>query len=199
MTDEFVRIRGERVLLRDPQPEDVEARVRWRTVEIAWGEWDAPWEGNEPVPPERIEGLRRHLREQMAAPLPRPRTQLWIERIGGPLLGWVNRYHDDPAERSTWVGIDICESAYWGQGLGTEALRLWLSYLLSELRFPRGEEASFCPVQDALRRVRLGTWSGNLRMIRCAEKCRFVLVDRRVGVREVRGERYDAVEFALLC
>jgi len=112
-----------------------------------------------------------------------PRNQLWIERIEGPLLGWVSSYHHDESDRSIWVGINIAESAFWNQGLGTEALRLWIGYLFQGLD---------------LRRVRLGTWSGNRRMVRCAEKCGFALVGRTVGNREVRGKRYDGLEFELM-
>ena len=34
-------------------------------------------------------------------------------------------------------------------------------------------------------------------MIRCAEKIGFAEFDRRVGEREVRGEKYDALTFIL--
>jgi len=112
-----------------------------------------------------------------------PRNQLWIERIEGPLLGWVSSYHHDESDRSIWVGINIAESAFWNQGLGTEALRLWIGYLFQGLD---------------LRRVRLGTWPGNVRMVRVAEKCGFRLENRRPGARQVRGECHDGLEFRLL-
>jgi len=178
----IVRIEGSRIALRDPRPEDVEARLRWSTVETEWQNWDAPWEGVGITPPDRLDRARGRLLAQIAEPRPTPRTQLWIERIGGPLLGWANHYHYDPTARVTWVGISICESAYWAQGIGTEALLLWIDYLVHEL---------------GLTSVRTATWSGNTRMIRCAEKCGFVpdVVNR--GKREVRGKRYDGIEFSL--
>lgn len=175
-----VEVRGERVVLRDPRPEDVEARLRWTTVEVAWQDWDAPWYGKSVTSPERVHEARRAISEDIRKRV--PKNRLWVERIGGPLLGWVNSYHHDENDRSIWVGINIAESAFWCQGLGTEALRLWIGYLFESLD---------------LRRVRLGTWSGNHRMVRCAEKCGFVLVERRRGVREVRGQRYDGLEFEL--
>ncbi len=180
----MVEMRAERVLLRDPRPEDVEARLRWTTVETEWQDWDAPWESNGHVitRPDDLDGARSRLFAQVVEPLPTPRTQLWIDRIGGPLLGWVSHYHYDPTARVTWVGINICESAYWAQGLGTEALLLWIDYLVRELD---------------LTCVRTATWSGNHRMVRCAEKCGFVLEERRPGVREWRGRKYDALEFVL--
>jgi RimJ/RimL family protein N-acetyltransferase len=181
--DEYpVAIPGERVLLRDPRPDDMDARLRWVTVEREWGYWDAPWEGNEPVSPDRVEEVRRRMTEDVAKPLPTPRSQLYVERIDGPLLGWVNHYGLDLNKRITSVGVDICESAFWGQGLGTEALQLWVGYLFTSL--------DLCRIETA-------TWSGNERMIRCAAKCGFILEERISEAREVRGQRYDAVRFGL--
>jgi RimJ/RimL family protein N-acetyltransferase len=178
----FVQIIGSRVLLRDPLPEDVEARLRWSTVETDWQDWDAPWEGKGVTPPEQMEAARNSLREQIARSLPTPRTQLWVQVVGGPLLGWVNHYHYDPEARLAYAGINICESAYWSRGLGMEALRLWIGYLFSRL------ELDF---------IRAATWSGNTRMLRVAEKCGFELVKCDVGRREVLGETYDGLEFEL--
>lgn len=175
-----VEISGERVLLRDGRVEDVDARIRWVTVEMEWGDWDGPWEGNEPVPPEKVEGVRQRMVEAVSQPLQEPRNMLYIQHMDGPLLGWVSCYGHDATERSVCVGIDICESGFWRRGLGTEALRLWLGYLFENMD---------------LACIRTSTWSGNARMIRCAEKCGFRLVETVSGVREVRGERYDQVKF----
>ena len=182
MISDRVKIQGRRLVLRDPRPEDVEARVRWGTVETEWQNWDAPWYGGDIAPPDHRGRARRRLRDEIEQPRPKPRTQLWVERIGGPLLGWVNSYHHDESGRSIWVGINIAESAFWGQGLGTEPLLLWIDYLFDQLD---------------LECVRLGKWSGNHRMVRCAEKCGFVSVHRTAGNREVRGKRYDGLEFEL--
>lgn len=178
----FVRITGHRLLLRDPLREDVEAQLRWSTVETEWQDWDGPWEGKVVTAPERVEAARHRIRENIAQPLPEPRAQLWVQAIAGPLLGWVSHYHHDPAARLTYAGIDICESAYWGQGLGTEAFQLWIEYLFTHYD---------------LVAVRTATWSGNVRMIRVAGKCGFLLVESNVGNREVRGETYDGLKFEL--
>ena len=41
------------------------------------------------------------------------------------------------------------------------------------------------------------TWSGNLSMIALAEKVGFTEVGRIKDLREVRGEKYDALTFAM--
>ena len=107
-----VQVRGRRVLLRDLQTWDVEARLRWVTVETAWREWDARWERDERVPTEEVEALRQRLLQQISEPPSAPRRQLSIERIGRPVLGWVGQYHYDEAHHRTWVGINICACAF---------------------------------------------------------------------------------------
>jgi RimJ/RimL family protein N-acetyltransferase len=176
------RICGERVLLRGPRPEDVDALLRWDSVETGWQDWDAPWEGTSIIAPGEMDAARERAVARLESTRQMPPTTLWGQLVVGPLLGWVSHYHHDREKRTTCVGIDICESLYWGEGLGTEALRLWIGYLFESLD---------------LDRVFMGTWSGNERMIRCAAKCAFVLVDRNDGVREVRGQMYDGLRFEL--
>ena len=178
-----MEIRGPRVVLRDGRPEDAEARLRWVTVELAWADWDAPWEAWEPVTPERVAKARASYEADVAEPPEAPRGRLFVELADGPLLGWVNQYHHDRANRTTLVGIDLCESAYWGQGLGTEALGLWTEYLLREAD---------------LHRVGAETWSGNERMMRLADRLGFTLEGRLRETVEVRGRRYDSLKYGLL-
>ena len=110
----------------------------------------------------------------------------------GRHIGWVSSYPID--ENYEWldevkdgqtvhraVGIDICESDVWGQGIGTNALRAFVNYY-----FDSGLDALYTQ-----------TWSGNTRMIRCAEKLGFVECNRRVDVRVVEGQAYDALTFRL--
>ena len=141
------------------------------------GEWDAPWEGNEPTALHKSEVSQALSVAQLDT-----RQILYIQVTDGPLLGWVNRYDHDPVGSIVWAGINICQSGSWGQGLGTEALRLWTDYLFKSLDVTT---------------IKAGTWSGNMRMIRCAEKCGFVLANRIPDLREVRGRLYDGLEFTL--
>lgn len=179
-----VPITGQRVILRDLLPEDFEARRRWVTTETEWQDWDAPWEEKTIAPqtPEEYEAARRRFLDSLAKPLVEPRDHLYIQLVDGPLLGWVSHYSYDPKARVTSAGINVCESGYWGNGLGTEAFRLWIGYLFTDY---------------TLEEVRTATWSGNVRMVRVAEKCGFLLTKREVGCRKVQGGEYDGVEFTL--
>jgi RimJ/RimL family protein N-acetyltransferase len=79
------------------------------------------------------------------------------------------------------VGVGIKEPPYWSQGLGTEALAAYIRYHL-ELG-----HTDICTE----------TWSGNVRMVKCAEKLGFYVCDRENGYRTVRGEKVDGLTFRL--
>ena len=82
----------------------------------------------------------------------------------GRHIGSVNAYHID--ENYEWigaaesgqmvhlaVGVGICEHDLWGNGIGTNALRAFINY---QLKIGADE-------------IYTQTWSGNVRMIRCAK------------------------------
>ena len=79
------------------------------------------------------------------------------------------------------VGLSICESSFCGKGLGTKALAAFINYY-----FENGADEIYCQ-----------TWSGNIRMIKCAEKLGFEVCRRKIDYREVHGEKYDGLTFRL--
>ena len=73
------------------------------------------------------------------------------------------------------------EPDVWGNGIGTNALCAFMNYY-----FENGVDELYTQ-----------TWSGNVRMLRCAEKLGFVECNRNVGTREVDGQKYDGLTFRL--
>ena len=121
-------------------------------------------------------------------------VQRWKFEIdwNGRHIGWVSSYPID--ENYEWIdeikagqtvyraiGIDICEPDVWGNGVGTNALRSFMNYY-----FENGSSELFTQ-----------TWSGNDRMLRCADKLGFVECNRNVGTREVNGKKYDGLTFKI--
>ena len=51
--------------------------------------------------------------------------------------------------------------------------------------------------ENGVNELYIQTWSGNVRMIRCAEKLGFAECDRDVGTREVDGQKYDGLTFKI--
>ena len=100
------------------------------------------------------------------------------------LIGGVGLWLESWAHGEAWVGIGIGDREYWGNGYGTDAMRLMLRFAFDELN---------------LWRVSLGVFAHNPRAIRSYEKAGF----RREGL--VRGDcrrdgqRWDSVFMGILC
>jgi len=106
-----------------------------------------------------------------------------IVEPGGRLVGSVRLWRISEKNRSAMLTIFIGDKSRWGQGYGTEALRLILRHAFGQMR---------------LNRVELHVFDFNARAIRSYEKAGFV----REGVRRHalrRGTRYyDIVVMGIL-
>lgn len=173
---------------------DVDDRVYWESEDTEWKLWDGPWD----YEGKTQEELGKQLAEKKAVWFSR------IERLPGqdPVLsleicvddmeqthiGWLGAYYIDDAcciteagERLA-VGITIVPQTVRRKGYAQSALTLYIRYLFA------------CGVPE----VYTQTWSGNVRMIRLAEKLVFSEYMRKKNLRLVRGQRYDGLTFRLL-
>lgn len=85
--------------------------------------------------------------------------------------------------RSATLFVIIGEKEYWGQGYGTDALKVLVDYLF---------------LQWNLHRLTLDTWDGNHRAIRTYEKLGFKVEGCLRQARFVQGEYRDAIIMGLL-
>lgn len=151
---------------------------RWLTDPRAeWRLWDAPY-----TPAHQTdETMRTYIRYMEVTPADADEQ---VIEVGGVVVGMVNRSEEEPAGGGWWdLGILIYDPAYWGGGVGTRALSLW--------------------VQDTLdwtdaHTLTVTTWSGNERMIRAARRLGFQECARVREVRMVGEQRYDSVRYDLL-
>ena len=186
-----MEIRYQNILLRDFVLSDIDDEIRWMNVDTQWMKADTPWED---IQPADEEALREYITDCINnIPEDALRWRLEIEN-DGKHIGFICHYPLDenygpisfeemsPDTVVNWgLGVEICERAYWGRGLGTQALVAYIRYLKSwGLR-------AFC----------LETWSGNIRMLKSAEKIGFVVCRRQAGLREVDGVKYDGLTLAL--
>lgn len=189
-----MEIHYKNIILRDYRESDIEDDIRWNTVETQWAEWDAPWETEEDLASFDPGKFREEELERLKKTPRGFRWSLELDTAEGVHIGSVNAYLID--ENLQWVrerdlkpgqksfpalGIEVNESAYWNKGLGTQALTAYIRYFLDS-----GREELY-----------LQTWSGNFRMLRCAQKLGFVECKRVVGLRHVRGAVYDGLTFKL--
>ena len=187
-----MKIEYKDIILRDMTEADIEDDIRWNTVESDWSNWDAPWE---PLPDiSDTDSYRKKELLKLAEPKDKIRWGFEIETAEGNHIGTVNSYMinenfewisvkdikpGDKAFRT--VGISICESSFCGKGFGTKALAAFVNYYLEN-----GEDEIYCQ-----------TWSGNIRMVKCAEKLGFEICKRKIDYREVNGKKYDGLTFKL--
>lgn len=186
-----MKIEFDNIILRDMIESDIEDYVRWFTVEREWENWDAPWEKEDTYE----ETERKRWTEYYESVKDRPDDVLrWKFEIewNGRHIDWVSSYCID--ENYEWVGnikdgqtvyraigIDICEPDLYDNGIGTTTLRAFINYY-----FGKGVNELYTQ-----------TWSGNVRMLRCAEKLGFVECDKDVGTREIDGQKYDGLTFKI--
>ncbi len=184
-----MRIEFDGVVLRDMLESDIEDYVRWFTAEREWENWDAPWEKEDTSEETERKSWTEYYEAVRELPDDALRKKFEIE-WNGRHIGWVSSYRidenfewvGDPGDGQTVyraVGIDICEPDLFGKGIGTKALRAFMNYY-----FENGANELYTQ-----------TWSGNYRMIRCAEKLGFAECGRSAGEREVRGKLYDGLTF----
>ena len=175
--DTVFRLSGGSASLRTTLPADIPDYERWESSDLPAWRYDGPWYAHESG------HMVARRRKWLVGKREPPFSFLEIEGPRGEHLGWVTAYYrfDDP--HMTEFGIDICEDAFWGQGIGSEASRLWLDYLFR---------------QYALTRIGFGTWEGNLRMLALGEKLGFLEEARIRRGCFVDGRFWDRIKMGIL-
>lgn len=185
------------VIVRDWQANDLKHFRYWLQPHHQWHETDGPYE---PAPtPEQIEGQiarARTIVESGDPPSPRRRLVIATTDVGrtdaaqqnvtsqDTMVGTVSMYWEQQASLSLNLGIAIFDPTHWGQGIGYAALGLWTQYLFDEL--------------PQIVRLGLRTWSGNVGMVRLAEKLGFQEEMRLRQARIVKGNYFDAMGYGVL-
>ncbi len=171
-------------MLRDFGTQDVETYGAWQRPGHEWQALDGPYY---PRPDEAgVTRLLERLRERIAGGAwPTPRERLAIADLrSDALVGMVSRYWQSRETDWLSVGIVLFDPACWRQGLGYEALGLWCDHLWS--------------VMPDLVRLDLRTWSGNVGMMRLAEKLGFRQEACFRKARRVQGRHYDGLGYGIL-
>ena len=187
-----MRIERDGIVLRDYQLSDIDDEIRWTNTETDWFYEDTPWTTITQVDPDELRADMMEIMEEMTEDAIRLRFEIEVE---GRHIGLLSSYYlDENYEQPSWdsigpcknagenhtvraLGIEICEKDCWGKGIGAKALSLFMDYYRSI-----GEN-----------RFLVEIWSGNKRMLGCAEKLGFKEVKRIKGAHMVDGIEYDAL------
>jgi RimJ/RimL family protein N-acetyltransferase len=166
-------LRGERVTLRRPRPEDFEARVRLGTDAEIFRMYGGSGNNMRPM---TEEAARRWVQRLLDL------DYAWIIEVG-TLIGQVRLDHVDLTDRRASLAIGIEYRARLGVGLGTEAIALVLEYAFNVLK---------------LHRLSVRVLDYNVRAIRAYEKCGFVVEGREREAAFVDGIWHDDTMMGLL-
>ncbi|MGL4735785.1 MAG: GNAT family N-acetyltransferase [Enterovibrio sp.] len=101
----------------------------------------------------------------------------------GKAVGYISYYWEEESSHWLEVGVTLFYKQDWGLHIGRKALGLWISHIFNTL-----------PVA----RVGLTTWSGNPRMMHCAQALGMQQEARIRKVLFYEGEYYDSVRYGLL-
>jgi RimJ/RimL family protein N-acetyltransferase len=99
------------------------------------------------------------------------------------LIGFVGLFGVSWNHGEAWVGIGLGDRNYWGNGYGTDAMRVILRYAFHELN---------------LHRVSLGVFEYNQRARRSYEKVGFSIEGRVRGDLLRQGQRWDVFIMGIL-
>lgn len=176
----YVIASGDRIILRDGLPSDMNRYVRWMT-KGEWTTYDAPWESG--LMSRTEEEIRDKFLERFVQDISSPRCRAIIATKENKPLGWVNRYGDKRFPSAWLIGIDICEDDYLNKRLGTEAFGLWVDYLFSN---------------SDIHRIGFDTYSFNKRMVRVGEKLGFTHEGTEREIIYWQNEWVDRLHFGML-
>lgn len=178
-----LRIDGEKISLRNVQPQDISElwNLRYGEENPEWKKWDAPYyEHNRP---DFEMYYDQELNELMMDEAMGIYSQMVI-LVGEEVIGTVIFYWENEATRWLEMGITIYKPVYWQGGFGTEALSLYTEYLFSQL--------------SEIARVGITTWSGNERMIAVGKKIGMQIEGRLRKCRYYNGQYYDSIRMGIL-
>lgn len=176
----MIEIIEKKVILKSADDQDLNDYYFWRfeEKEQAAEKWNGPY-----IPKtKRTKEEFLKLQQEDAGIMPDVPGELII-RANGEFIGTVNAYWIDKNTNWLETGIVIYNKDYWNGGYGSSAYKMWIDFLFEK---------------TGLHRLGLSTWSGNVRMIKVAEKLGMKEEARIRQARMVDGEYFDAIKMGIL-
>lgn len=175
-----MQISGQHLNLRDIQEHDRASLIHWLQPHHEWHKTNGPY-----YPKSQPEEIPEIVSNWIASDLSGVRRRLVIAKHEThDVIGLVSRYWISQETHWSAIGIAIYDDSQWGKGLGYEALGLWCDYL-------------FAANPDWVR-LDLRTWSGNVGMMKLAEKLGFICEATFRKARIVDGKYYDGLGYGIL-
>ncbi len=172
------------IILREIEIKDLEDYLYWNHPSREFHKFNGPY--YEKSSEEELEKYVEELKERLLIGEKNilKNKKIIANKDNNEIIGQVNWYWK--SQETLWmeVGIVIFNENYWGKGIGYEALKKWIDEIF--IKNPK------------LIRLGLTTWSGNLRMIRLAEKLGLKKEAVYRKARIVDNQYYDSVSYGIL-
>lgn len=172
------------IILRELQITDLDDYIKLNHPDREFHEYDGPY--NHHKSEEELKLFVEELKTKYIKDGQRilPNSRLIIDSNTNTILGQVNWYWKSIETFWLEVGIVLYDSDVWGHGVGRCALTKWIDEVFQ--------------IHPQLIRIGLSTWSGNLRMIRLAEKLGLKREACYKKARIINGIHYDSVSYGIL-
>lgn len=175
MIDEGIMLYNDNITLRVATSEDKEPLYSLITSDEEWTKFNGPYF---PYITPTIKEFEANLFKRLC-----DGVDALVIDYKGEAIGSVSYYWEDKRTRWLEVGVIIYDSRYWSKGVGRKALIPWITHLFDTLE---------------IERVGLTTWSGNPRMVACAQSIGMTLEARLRKVRYFQGQYYDSIKLGVI-
>ena len=169
---------GNTIILRDWIQVDFDMYKHWHNEKFGWTKLNGPY-----YPLKSSEELDQEIEQLKISSKTKNRIVI-ASKTTNELIGTVSWYWQSKETNWISIGLAIFDDNYWGKGIGSEALSLWISHLFSSFQ--------------KIVRLDLRTWSGNTGMIKLAEKLNLKKEATFRKARIVNGEYYDSLAYGVL-
>jgi len=178
-----------KVKLRKIKLADLEAYYYWNLPERHFHKFNGPY-FKKTTETELREAVN-HIKEQLQiaetnkqALSIRKNKKIIADITTDKVIGEVNWYWKSIETFWMEIGVVIFNENYWNKGIGVQALTLWINEVFEE--YPE------------IVRLGLTSWSGNIGMIRLAQKLGMKQEALYRKARIVDGKYYDSISFGIL-
>lgn len=178
-----ILIQGTKIKLRDWKKEDLPLFESWQKPGQAWQQLDGPYYRSEKDESAELTAKLKAKIEKEEFPLPRMGLVV-ADASTDQLLGTVSSYWESIETQWLCIGITIYDPAFWGKGVGSEAMSLWIDYLFAN--------------RPEIVRLDMRTWSGNKGLMALAEKLGFTQEACFRKARIVDDQYYDGLGYGIL-
>ncbi len=171
------------IKLRDLMEEDLKSYEMYHSPESKWMEYNGPYYGQMTIEElkQDIEAIKSKFKNNEK---PWKHSKVIADAKTNKLIGSVNWYWKSKETNWLEIGLVIFDEKLWSKGIGYQALKLWINQVFID--------------RPEIVRIGLSTWSGNIGMMKLAEKLGLKKEAEYKKARIVKGEYYDSVSYGIL-